>query len=137
MKQPKTYNLFLDDLRVPSDCSLYIDEKRYFEFDWLVVRCYTDFISVIEKKWQSGAFPSIVSFDHDLDHEHYDSSMFVSSEAYENAYLKFTIPTGRKAAEYLVNFCREKQIALPECLVHTMNPAGEIRILNTLNRIND
>ena len=137
MKQLKTYNLFLDDLRVPTDCGLYIDEKRYIEFDWLVVKSYSEFKSVIEEKWQNGAFPSIVSFDHDLDHEHYDPSMFVSSEAYENAYKGFTIPTGRKAAEYLVHFCREKQIALPECLIHTMNPAGEIRILDTLNRIYD
>ena len=133
----KTYRLFLDDLRIPSDCSQYIHDNRYNEEDWIIVRSFVEFVTLIEKEWQSGAFPSIVSFDHDLDHEHYDSSMFVSSEAYENAYLRFTIPTGRKAAEYLVNFCREKQIALPECLVHTMNPAGEIRILNTLNRIND
>jgi len=131
------YNLFLDDLRMPSDCSLYINEKRYKELEWDIVRSYDEFTKHIEEMYNEGSFPRLVSFDHDLDHEHYDPSMFVSLEAYENAYRGFTIPTGRKAAEYLVNFCREKQIALPECLVHTMNPAGEIRILNTLNGIKD
>lgn len=131
------YNLFLDDIRIPSDCSTYINDKRYTELEWDIVRSYDEFTKHIEEMYNAGAFPRLVSFDHDLDHEHYDPSMFVSLEAYENAYKGFTIPTGRKAAEYLVNFCREKQIAIPECLVHTMNPAGEIRILNTLNRIND
>lgn len=131
------YNLFLDDIRIPSDCSTYINDKRYTELEWDIVRSYDEFTKHIEEMYNEGSFPRLVSFDHDLDHEHYDPSMFVSSEAYENAYKGFTIPTGRKAAEYLVHFCREKQIAIPECLVHTMNPAGEIRILNTLNRIND
>ncbi len=131
------YNLFLDDIRIPSDCSTYINDNRYTELEWDIVRSYDEFTKHIEEMYNEGSFPRLVSFDHDLDHEHYDPSMFVSSEAYENAYKGFTIPTGRKAAEYLVNFCREKQIAIPECLVHTMNPAGEIRILNTLNRIND
>jgi hypothetical protein len=137
MELKYNYNLFLDDIRIPSDCSTYINDKRYTELEWDIVRSYDEFTKHIEDMYNEGSFPSLVSFDHDLDHEHYDPSMFVSSEAYENAYRAFTIPTGRKAAEYLVNFCREKQIAIPECLVHTMNPAGEIRILNTLNRIND
>ena len=131
------YNLFLDDLRIPLDCSTYINDKRYTELEWDIVRSYDEFTKHIEEMYNAGSFPRLVSFDHDLDHEHYDPSMFVSSEAYEHAYSEFTIPTGRKAAEYLVHFCRKKQIALPECLVHTMNPAGEIRILDTLNRIND
>jgi hypothetical protein len=59
--------------------------------------------------------------------------MFVSTEAYENAYQSFTSPTGRRAAAFLVEFCKNKNISLPECLIHTMNPAGELRIRKTLN----
>jgi len=127
------YKLFLDDLRAPSDCRTYINDNRYTELNWVIVRSYDEFVFLIEKEWKNGSFPKLVSFDHDLNHEHYHPSMFVSTEAYENAYQSFTSPTGRRAAAFLVEFCKNKNISLPECLIHTMNPAGELRIRKTLN----
>jgi hypothetical protein len=134
MNRNNHYNLFLDDLRVPSDCRRYINDNRYLELNWVIVRSHDEFISHIEKEWKNGSFPKLVSFDHDLDDEHYHPSMFVSTEAYENAYQSFNSPTGRRAAAFLVEFCKNKNISLPECLIHTMNPAGEIRIQATLMR---
>jgi hypothetical protein len=130
----QSYNLFLDDYRYPKHCFEYINDKRYTESEWIIVRSHDEFIQVLEKKWEEGSFPVLVSFDHDLDHEHYDPSMFVGVDAYEYKYKDFEIPTGRRAAEYLVNFCEKNLLPLPECLIHTMNPAGKIRIQNTLSR---
>lgn len=76
----------------------------------------------------------LVSFDHDLRDEHYHPSMYEGVQAYENAYKAFEHPTGRRSAEFLVKFCKENNVPLPECLVHTMNPAGKDRIRNTISK---
>ena len=131
-KTMKNYNLFLDDVRIPEHCYEYIPDPRYLSLEWHIVRSHEDFIKTLESKWESGEFPALVSFDHDLHDEHYDRSMFHGVNAYENAYKRFTYPTGRRSAEFLVKFCKEKNISMPECLIHTMNPAGKVRINRTI-----
>jgi hypothetical protein len=79
----------------------------------------------------------LVSFDHDLNDEHYDPSMFKGVEAYENAYKQFQNPTGRRSAAFLVQFCKENDIAFPNYIIHTMNPAGRERIQLTIDKIFD
>lgn len=134
MNNLKPYNLFLDDIRYPEDCLEYIQEPRYKDLAWLIVRSHNDFVKTLQSKWEEGEFPGLVSFDHDLHEEHYHPSMYKGVAAYENAYKEFKHPTGRRSAEFLVQFCKEKDISLPECLVHTMNPAGKDRIDQTLKR---
>jgi hypothetical protein len=129
----KNYNLFLDDYRIPEDCLEYKDDERYGTETWVIVKSHEAFVQELETRWEIGEFPKLVSFDHDLDGEHYDPSMWKGVEAYEHAYKEFTVPTGRRSAEFLVSFCREQNITLPECLIHTMNPAGHERIKTTLN----
>ena len=99
----------------------------------MIVKSHEAFVQELGKRWEIGEFPKLVSFDHDLDGEHYDPSMWKGVEAFEHVYKQFTEPTGRRSAEFLVSFCREQNIPLPECLIHTMNPAGEVRIKRTLN----
>jgi hypothetical protein len=128
----KNYNLFLDDIRMPEHCYDYIPDSRYLYQDWHIVRSHEDFINTLKSKWEAGEFPALVSFDHDLHDDHYHPSMYHGVKAYENAYTEFNHPTGRRSAEFLVKFCKEKNISLPECLVHTMNPAGKERINTTI-----
>lgn len=52
-----SYQIFLDDLRVPTD--IYPKTKNE---DWLVVRNLADFKDIIETK----GIPSYISFDNDL-----------------------------------------------------------------------
>ena len=129
----KHYNLFLDDYRIPEECLEYKDDERYGTETWVIVKSHESFVQELETRWEDGEFPKLVSFDHDLDDEHYDPSMWKGVEAYEHAYKQFTEPTGRRSAGFLKSFCLEKNIPLPECLIHTMNPAGEERIRRTLN----
>ena len=128
------YNLFLDDIREPADCIFHKDDERYIDLKWTVVRSHDEFVKVLEDKFQNGELPSLISFDHDLNHEHYNEAMWKGIHAYENAYKSFTTPTGRRSAEYLVEFCKKKGIAIPECLIHSMNPVGHIRIEKTLRK---
>lgn len=111
-----------------------INEPRYTQLNWEIVRSHEEFKKNLESKYESGEFPALVSFDHDLHDEHYDPSMYKGVEAYEFAYKKFERPTGRRSAEFLVQFCKEKHLQMPECLIHTMNPAGKDRIKSTLNK---
>jgi hypothetical protein len=130
----QSYYLFLDDYRYPKHCYEYIKDERYLIREWTIVKSHEEFIQVLEKKFEDAEFPSLVSFDHDLHQEHYNQSMYEGVNAYENKYKDFKIPTGRRSAEYLVKFCQKNYLPLPECLIHTMNPAGKIRIQNTLSQ---
>lgn len=133
MSTTSAYNLFLDDVRFPSDCYIYINDERYVKYEWIIVRSHNEFVEKVSNMWDQKMFPSLVSFDHDLSREHHDSAMHDGVEVYDKLAKSFIIPTGRRSAEYLVNFCKANQLDLPECLIHTMNPAGEHRIKRTLN----
>jgi len=128
----KTYNLFLDDIRQPKDCLTYTHEPRYGTREWEVVRSHDEFISNVTRNWAEGKFPELVSFDHDLADEHYDPAMYHGVEAYNAKSVKFDTPTGNETAKWFVQFCIDQSIELPECLVHSMNPAGKQRIKSTL-----
>ncbi len=39
-----------------------------------------------------------------------------------------------RSAEFLVQLCSEKNVQMPECIIHTMNPAGKVRIKSTINK---
>ncbi|HEX5152568.1 MAG TPA: cyclic-phosphate processing receiver domain-containing protein [Parafilimonas sp.] len=110
MNEPKC--LFLDDKRLPTDCINYMQSRgidaSIYLLPWEIVNSYNDFINWIE---QNG-LPSIISFDHDL------------AEAEKS---------GMDAAKWLVNYCLEKDLPLPRCIVHSMNPVGAENIKALLN----
>jgi len=95
--------LFLDDKRSPADCITYMQKKgidaSVYLLPWKIVRSYDGFLKWIE---QNG-LPGIISFDHDLE------------EAGKR---------GIDAAKWLVNYCLEKDLALPQYIIHSMNPVG-------------
>jgi len=120
--QMKTYNLFLDDFRVPLDAFHYMKDPIFTKLDWLIVRSYKEFTAFIEKKYSEGEFPQIVAFDHDLADDHYNH---LSGEfPYENTSEK----TGYHCAKWLIDFCIEKRIKFPLYTVHSMNPVGRKNI---------
>lgn len=127
----RPYNLFLDDVRFLDECS-YMNDPRYTTRNWIIVRSYDQFVSELQRRWEMGQFPELVSFDHDLADEHYHGSMFDSASAYNEAAQNFREKTGNDAAKFLVQFCIDHLIDLPECLVHSMNPVGRTNIKNTL-----
>lgn len=130
-------NIFLDDIRMPYDVCYYINDNRYRQKDWLIVRDYLDFVKLIEKLTIEGKEISLISFDHDLASEHYESTNqeSISLEEYYNR--DNHKETGYDCVIWLKNFIKEKNIKIPIMLCHSMNPSGKINILNEIKKINE
>lgn len=129
----ETYNLFLDDVRMPKDCLAYTNEPRYGTREWVIVRTHDEFVQEILNRWANDEFPELISFDHDLADEHYDPSMYHSQEGYEITAENFKEKTGYDSAKFFVDFCIQQSIELPECLVHSMNPIGRKKIIEVIH----
>jgi hypothetical protein len=120
-----SYNLFLDDIRMPYEVGNYINPVNLREIyrikKWVIVRDYDEFVWHIE---QNG-LPQLVSFDHDLAAIHYDPRTWTESFVYEEK-------TGLDCAKWLINYCNSKNKSLPPCLCHSMNPVGKANIANLI-----
>jgi hypothetical protein len=124
--------LFLDDIRMPSDCTNYMASGVYRLFEWKIVRNYNEFVLAIQKE-----FPDTISFDHDLAHEHYEDLM--SNENWDKAnntiklkYNNYKEKTGYDCCKWLINYCIDNKLKLPEIIVHSMNPVGKENILGLI-----
>jgi hypothetical protein len=116
----KTYNLYLDDIRIPFDSVKYTKNTIYKDVNWVIVRSYYEFVRYITKN----GLPKIISFDHDLADEHYSNDMYKGTEVYNKNYEKFQEKTGYDAVKWLVDYCIDNNLKFPEWYLHTMNPAG-------------
>jgi hypothetical protein len=129
------YNLFLDDFREPHEVGNYIlpvNFRTYYRLKpWVIVRNYAEFVTCIEEK----GMPDIISFDHDLADEHYTPEHYWDdydkSKEYQES-REYTEKTGLGCAEWLVNYCMDKDLPLPKYFIHSMNPVGADNIKNYL-----
>ena len=100
--------LFLDDVRNPTDCLLYMDSKiqdiEINRKEWQVVRSFDEFVAWIE----TNGLPDFISFDHDLGLPEEQSQEL----------------NGMTCAKWLVNYCLDNDLKLPDFVVHSSNPAG-------------
>lgn len=127
-----TYRLFLDDIRNPSDAYSYTGFRPYIEQHWKIVRNYNEFVHYITRNYEKhDAMPSIIGFDHDLAMEHYTPAMN-NKEEYAKLEETFTEKTGMDCAKWLVEFCMDNNLKLPDYFVHSMNPAGAKNITSYL-----
>jgi hypothetical protein len=115
----ETCNLFLDDFRVPEDAFMYTKDTDFLKLKWVTVVNYDEFVRFISTKFEkAGKLPDLIAFDHDLGDEHY--SHVSGTIPYEN----FKEKTGYDCAKWLVDFCMDHSLKLPQFKVHSMNPAG-------------
>lgn len=99
--------LFLDDIRQPKDCIKYLPEKIiYSNSHWEVVKTYEEFVSWIKEN----GLPTMISFDHDLGDD----------------------KTGYDCAVWLIEYCINRDLKLPNCLIHSMNIVGKKNIVDAL-----
>lgn len=124
--------LFLDDFRHPMDPGSYMpNPKTYWDNDWDVVRNYIEFVEYIEKN----GLPDLISFDHDLADFHYEFKPEDYESMSEEEMIKLfgsMEKTGLDCAKWLVEFCQEKELNIPEYLVHSANPQGKENIIKYL-----
>lgn len=132
-----SYNLFLDDIRHYNDTANSAPvhlKPMYRKLVWIIVRSYHEFVAYIEKN----GLPTRVSFDHDLALEHYTLEEYWETyekskeyqESIEDSYKK---KTGKHCAEWLVQYCLDNKLDLPEYYIHSMNPVGADNIKSVLN----
>jgi hypothetical protein len=112
---------------MPKDAFEYMKQPIYISVEWIVVRNYYAFITLIENK----GVPEIISFDHDLADEHYDyQEQFGNNEIYD----VMTEKTGYHCAKWLIDYCIDNEKELPaEIIIHSMNPAGSMNIKSLFN----
>ncbi len=114
--------LFLDDCREPKDSFYYTYNKIYNDPNWNIVRSYDEFVQYITIH----GLPSIISFDHDLADEHYETDNIED----------YTEKTGYECAKWLVNYCIDNNCKLPIYYCHSQNPVGKKNILTLLENYN-
>ena len=117
------YNLFLDDVRTPENAYSYTLDERYRKLKWVTVRNFADFTVCVKHN----GVPELVSFDHDLDSEHYTHN--TSSIPYDD----FEEETGYHCAQWLFDYCKKNKEKLPAYTCHTLNKIGEENIRDLLN----
>ena len=112
--------LFLDDVRSAEMVFMNtIDPIYENNNEWEIVRSFNEFVSYIEEN----GLPEFISFDHDLDFEHYKLE-----NQQDIDYDKMEIKTGFHAAQWLINYCADNKLKLPNFKVHSMNLAGKRNI---------
>ena len=123
------YNLFLDDIRVPTGVKMALHNGQWEKFPshytWVVVRSYGKFVTHITEN----GLPERIAFDHDLASEHYPAGVLSLKPIEYNSY---TEKTGYDCAKWLVDYCEKKVLPLPEFYVHSFNPVGRMNIANYL-----
>jgi len=141
----KPFNLFLDDLRNPSDAFVSGVRRKDLglvatisllvltsteSHDWDIVRSYSEFENAINEY----GIPSMVSFDHDLSFEHiqhyFKVTQLTNLIEYGNLSPK---STGYHCAQLLVQKCKEANVALPVWHVHSANSVGAVNIAKVLS----
>lgn len=117
------YNLFLDDIRTPSNVANYILPNnlrpQYLKETWVIVRNYEEFVNVIA----ANGMPAKISFDHDLADIHYDPETWTEGFEYHEK-------TGLDCAKFIIELLLDTGKNIPEVIVHSQNPVGAERILN-------
>jgi hypothetical protein len=118
--------LFLDDVRSAEMVFMNtIDPIYENNNEWEIVRSFNEFVSYIEEK----GLPEFISFDHDLDYDHYKHE-----NQQDIDYDKMEIKSGFHAAQWLVNYCVDNKMKLPNYKVHSMNVAGKRNIERILGK---
>lgn len=102
------------------------NRREYSVSEWVIVRNYQEFTEVVKSKFLKGMFPELVSFDHDLADIHYNQSTF--SEHFE-----YHEETGVDCAKFMVQFCIDNNLNLPEFYIHSSNPSGAENIYNAMH----
>lgn len=119
------YNLFLDDVRIPTSVTwVEIPKNQHYS----LVRNYDQFVELITMR----GLPKYVCYDHDLADGHYDHGLNND----EIPYGQYKELTGYDCAKWLVAYCAERKIKHPPYIVHSLNPVGKKNIESYIESYN-
>ena len=112
-------NIYLDDVRTPTD-----------KENWVVVRNYDEFVSAVSEIGLENI--SVISLDHDLGPsamKEWHSNVYHN---YELNYDNITEKTGYDCAKWLCEYCWGNGLPVPSWNVHSANPVGRDNIVSIL-----
>jgi hypothetical protein len=119
------YNLFLDDIRVPTNVT-WVDIPK--DQHYSLVRNYQEFVDLITLR----GLPKFVCYDHDLSDCHYGDGLNDRGIDYD----KYQEKTGYDCAKWLVDYCMKNGVKHPPYVVHSMNPVGKQNIISYVESYN-
>jgi hypothetical protein len=119
------YNLFLDDIRVPTNVT-WVDIPK--DQHYSLVRNYQEFVDLITLR----GLPKFVCYDHDLSDCHYGDGLNDRGIDYDS----YTEKTGYDCAKWLVDYCMKNGVKHPPYVVHSMNPVGKKNIISYVESYN-
>lgn len=115
--------IFLDDERLPHKVT-WVELPLH---PYTVLRSYNEFVEHITKH----GLPKFISYDHDLNDSHYQEGRKNLWQSFD--YSKVKEKTGYDCAKWLVEYCMDNKLPLPEWMTHSMNPVGSDNINALLN----
>jgi len=126
--------LWLDDLRDPTDniWNNWIARKGVnpMSCDITWVKSYDDFIGWIK----ANGLPDVVCFDHDLGQdiaiERYTTGGMTKTQA--KKLKKLETMSGFECAKWMVNYCLDNNLHLPDWHIQSANPVGAENIKSYL-----
>lgn len=130
-------NLILDDERdVIGVAHCVLNPNMYLNADWDIVKSYDEFVEYILKN----GLPNIISYDHDLAGEHYaNGASHEDDEGRRYQGFNYDIvkeKTGYHAVLWLIDYCIENKVKMPESYAHSMNPYGRMKIRSAIDQYN-
>lgn len=120
--------LWLDDIRDPSNSYWQRYFPEYADETVIWVKNYDEFVEWIELH----GLPDMIAFDHDLEPDHYEFSPEELMKGNFN-HVKEYGKTGYDCAHWLVDFCINNEVSLPDYISQSANPTGKENILKLLD----
>lgn len=124
--------LWLDDIRDPNEFSWLSQYCPEFEDNrdgvtW--VKSYDEFTRFIT----DNGLPDKISFDHDLGEDVVRHSVSQGMNKKKARQQKKLAKSGYDCAKWIVEYCLDNQVQIPQYVVHSANPVGADNIRGLLN----
>jgi len=122
--------LWLDDYRDPFDKKIdwmvFSPIGRDVEVIW--VKSYDEYVEWLTEN----GLPDAITFDHDLDEEHYAPQSAWDDYNTWAEQQNFKEKTGYDCAKWLIEYCMDNKVSLPIFASHSANPVGRENIRKLL-----
>lgn len=116
--------LWLDDIRNPFENNWLTFSPITKPFEVIWVKSYSEFCSWII----SNGLPDAICFDHDLGLDEVHEKKTMSKSALKKFRKTSEYKTGHDCAKWLIEYCLDNNLQLPQWNIQSSNPVGKDNI---------